>query len=363
MKKNKAKKKLIRAYSIIALMVLSTFAWTMTNGAGHGVTITKPVNNSVYNNLYNKARVTTEKTALTFDFTIDNHDGYLIAYSAWIDGVADPKLNDPNWDPSSVLAHYVISYDAQQFLDNYGQGSHSFTVAIYHGTPYVRPPFGLQEGDNPDDDDIYWVDNHGYLLSLVDEVSVTFTFDPVVVHYAGFWFEGIWRYKDDNGDVSLVNHCFSNNVLVFRDFLCSENAHYLHGYTFLTGSCYSGSFTNIAGWYAGKPDEWTYLPYLTVLASSKATETSKGIKSHEYDKDCELTEKIDNIIQKFFTRALIRALYYEYDLVRAMDLDVLKWYDYSPLYTDWYGVIKEGIQHPVHSEFTFTEELYFYVGE
>ncbi|MHA1686860.1 MAG: hypothetical protein ACTSYD_10740 [Candidatus Heimdallarchaeaceae archaeon] len=233
MKKNKAKKKLIRAYSIIALMVLSTLAWNVVNGAGHGVTIAKPVNNSVYNNLYNKARVTTEKTALTFDFTIDNHDGYLIKYDAWIDGVADPKLNDPNWDPSLVLAHYVIPYDAQQFLDNYGQGAHTFTVAIYHGTPYVRPPFGLQEGDNPDDDDIYWVGNQGYLLSLVDEVSVTFTFDPVVVHYAGFWFEGVWRNKDNS---SLVHQSFSNNMFAFHDLLWSPNAHYLHGYSFLSGS-------------------------------------------------------------------------------------------------------------------------------
>ncbi|MHA1853166.1 MAG: hypothetical protein ACTSUF_06575, partial [Candidatus Heimdallarchaeaceae archaeon] len=133
-------------------------------------------------------------------------------------------------------------------------------------------------------------------------------------------------------------------------------------------SCYSGSFTNISGEYMITPDYYTYLPYLTVLASSKANEKSKFVDAHEYDKDCQLTEKIDYIIQHFFTRALIRALYYGNDLTVAWEK--LSIFDYSSLYKNWYGLIyddpntpdiDEAVQHPVRSKFTFDEEVYFYV--
>lgn len=216
-------KKLIKVYIIsIAMIIAPSGIWII--GATHGVFINSPTEGAVYTNLYQKAIDSTEQTNLIFDFIIDNRDGYLIKYTAYIDGIGnDPILNDANWN-SQLYKHYILTYNAQQFLDRYGQGEHTFTVIGYHGIPYVHPPLGLQQGDNPDNtEDIYWVDNRGYILDAVCQVSVTFTFNPPVLHYLGFWFEN-------------ETQTFRLDILGFKELLLDGNAHYLHGYFSYTGS-------------------------------------------------------------------------------------------------------------------------------
>ncbi|MHA1687268.1 MAG: hypothetical protein ACTSYD_12830, partial [Candidatus Heimdallarchaeaceae archaeon] len=298
--------------------------------------------------------------------------------------------------------------------DNYGQGSHTFTVAIYHGTPYVRPPFGLQEGDNPDDDDIYWVGNQGYLLSLVDEVSVTFTFDPVVVHYIGFW------YQDSNQSLE-------NNILAFHNLLWSDNAHYLHGFSYVSGtwgpsspsaemlslsnlenendidiihfvshglsggniktsdtgffppyyadsSVYNlktdileakfDSHTIIAivdccysGWFIGAQSSSD----VTILCATNYVETCWGISGFNLLSAGTLENQLDKM-GRDFSRALALGIYDGNSLSDAWDS--LANYDYSDCFPSYYnhGHIYHDQQHPIHSEFPQTfGTLYLYV--
>ena len=124
---------------------------------------------------------------------------------------------DDDFSQNVFYYYRVFYYDAQEFLDRYGQGKHTFTLWLYH--PYTVT-IGFAEGPNPDDD-IVWVDGKSYRIT---EYSVTFTFDPPVVHVVGFWYT-----EEDNVE-------WRDSILAFRDLLCDANAHYLFGYSYITGS-------------------------------------------------------------------------------------------------------------------------------
>ena len=428
------KRKKLLMYILLCLTIMSLMVEiNRTKAVGHGGKIISPTEGVIMTNVFRTAMTSAEKTKIKFEFEIKNHDHYYALYTTWIDGIYEKTLIDDGFNQRIVYYHGVFYYDAQSFLNRYGQGVHTFSLWLYH--PYTVT-VGFAEGPGPDDD-VLLINGTTYRIT---EVSVTFTFDPPVVYYAGFWYEG-------NSEGKWYN--FSRDILTFHDLLWSSRAHYLHGYGLCTGkwdrspytpfeifkniakhdndndiviihfsthgsamildrrqivykgellepSTYDPKHLKFGKWYkvidfndnlqdahfsastiiaiidacyseyfidGGRGDGY-YIPHaipqhVTVLTSCRYNESARLIwSSGNYNTSKTLAERI-NEMNSYFSRALVRALYNEKDVVTAWNS--LKDYDYT-LYPSGkgYGDIWYERQHPIRSEFYFNYLLYFY---
>lgn len=222
MKKKPIKPKFIKMFTILILIAIGYTSMPLLRAAGHHISIISPTPSSLLSNVVGKTIDNTETTFVRFCYVITNDDGYYEFYEAYLDDIFDPYLMGDPLSSSSVS--FITYYPAQTFLDRYGQGTHTITIKAYHRYVILR---GLAEGYS-DDADIVWIGSYSY---KVDYVSVTFTFDPPVVHYLGFWFDGKWKY--DDGTEEQQN--FSNSILGFSSLLWSNNSHYLHGSYLVSG--------------------------------------------------------------------------------------------------------------------------------
>ena len=140
-----------------------------------------------------------------------NDDNYYLTYDVFIDGNYDQHLNNLGWGVK------YVKYDAKEFITTYGRGTHTFSIYCYHGIPYV---LGLAEGPNPDDE-IYWVNEQCYRLVLADEISVSFTVDPPLCHFLGFW---------DSANETQYEY-WQSDIMALHDLLLDEtHAHYIPGH-------------------------------------------------------------------------------------------------------------------------------------
>jgi len=213
---SKIKKKKLLMYILLYLTIMSLVTViNKTKAAGHSLEIESPSDGMVITNAYRTALNSLEQTAIRFEFEIKNHDHYYALYETWIDGIYDKTLIDSGFNKWIVYFHGVFYYDAQSFLDRYGQGVHTFSLWALHP---ITVTVGFAEGPGPDDD-VLFINGTTYRIT---EVSVTFTFNPPVVHFVGFW------HTDDEGE-------WRDSILASRDFFESSNAHYLHGYSYTTG--------------------------------------------------------------------------------------------------------------------------------
>jgi hypothetical protein len=145
-------------------------------------TIQKPTNGQQFNSLLNGDYI-------TFKFIII---GSYESYNTYIDGQLDHSLHHVGVD---------IQYDAKNFIDNYGRGTHSFTVSVsVSGGP---SPFSMTT------------------RSVVMD-SVSFTVDPPLCHFVGFGYD-----YDDEHSWPLR---WRSNIEPFRDILLSDRAKYIPGY-------------------------------------------------------------------------------------------------------------------------------------
>lgn len=227
MKKTNKRKTFIRLYVGIILMTIVIATMPKITAAGHGVEITSPENNRMYSNIVNKKLDNAEQTYISFSYDITNADGYYAFYETYIDDRYDPELMI---DFELGRGVFVSKrYNAQTFLDRYGQGKHTFAIWCYHR---ISATIGLAEGYSSDDD-IVQIGIYKYRISIV---SVDFSFNPVVVHYLGFWFTGEWN------NVTDTSYCnFSNNIFGFHDLFWNESSHYLHGAYISSGEWTGGT--------------------------------------------------------------------------------------------------------------------------
>ncbi|MHA1685628.1 MAG: hypothetical protein ACTSYD_04375 [Candidatus Heimdallarchaeaceae archaeon] len=194
-------------------MLLSTLGGTLSNSAGHEITITKPENNSAITNAYKTSMNSEETKYVELDYTIENYDGYYCFYKVYLDGQEQNDLIDTSFDENTEVLVKSYFIDAQKFLNNHGQGIHTFTIKAYHRVLASDLTPGLTPGPGSD--------GYGY---ITDTVSATFTFNPKVLHFVAFWLT----------DASGVE--WKDSILPFYDLLRSSRAHYLLGYHYMTGS-------------------------------------------------------------------------------------------------------------------------------
>ncbi|MHA1223255.1 MAG: hypothetical protein ACTSSG_08655 [Candidatus Heimdallarchaeaceae archaeon] len=178
-------KRVIVSFLVVLILLNSTLL--IREVSATSVTIQKPTNSQKFNSLL-------YGDYLTFKFTIV---GSYESYKTYIDGYLDSSLHHLGVN---------INYDAKNFIDKYGRGTHSFTVSVsVSGGP---SPFGLdQKGTTTES-------------SVVE--SVSFTVDPPLCHFVGFGFD-----YDDEYTWSLR---WRSNIEPFRDMLLSSRAKYIPGY-------------------------------------------------------------------------------------------------------------------------------------
>ena len=214
---SKIKKKKLLMYILLYLTIMSLVTViNKTKAAGHSLEIESPSDGMVITNAYRTALNSLEQTTIKFEFEINNHDHYYALYETWIDGIYDKTLIDSGFNKWIVYFHGVFYYDAQSFLDRYGQGVHTFSLWALHP---ITVTVGFAEGPGPDDD-VLFINGTTYRIT---EVSVTFTFNPPVVHFVGFWLK--------TNDI----YTFNCDIIPIREFFHAEHSYYLHGYTYITG--------------------------------------------------------------------------------------------------------------------------------